>query len=181
VSSVADPHAPLDALIARSLADCAEDLRRSPWFGRENELVNLFVFGHLLRLASVNPSVLQPGQIGIEVAVPQLPDWGTRPKKDVRKDLVIWPAPRTTCWAGPRIHGAPPLAVMEWKTINSVGVPENVLAKRREHASDIDWLTRMTRRWPGVLGYAVFVDLRESSFTMECQLIREGRTVRTWG
>lgn len=86
MSSTADPHDRLDALIVRSLAECAQDLRRAPWFGRENELVNLFVFSHLLRLALLTPAVLEPGQIGI----------------------VIWPAPRTTCWAGPRLHGVPP-------------------------------------------------------------------------
>lgn len=64
---------------------------------------------------------------------------------------------------------------MEWKTFNSVGVRESAPAKRAEHAKDIDWLTRVTRRWPEVCGYAVFADLRPPSISIECQRIRRGK------
>lgn len=175
--SLSDPHEPLDALILRSLGALAMDLRGAPWFGRENELVNHFVFGHLVKLAASLPGVLSLDQIGIEVAVPRLPDWGDRPKKDVRKDLVIWPAPRSTCWAGPCQHGAAPLAVMEWKTLNNVGVPERVAAKRAEHLRDIEWLTRMSRRSADCWGYAVFVDLRTAEKSIECRRVRDGRAM----
>jgi hypothetical protein len=81
----------LDKLIRTALTEFAADLSSRKWHGRENELVNLFTFGHLLRLGCPPRGNLDPTQIGIEVAVPQLPYWGKNPKRDVRKDLVIWP------------------------------------------------------------------------------------------
>jgi hypothetical protein len=146
--SLSDAHELLDALILRSLADLAADLRSAPWFGRENELISLFVFEHLLRVGARSPGAVLPGQVGIEAAVPQLPDCGERRKTGVRKDVVIWPTPRTTCWAGPRRHGEAPAVVTEWKTLSNVVARECRRARRAASASDIAWLTRVSLTRP---------------------------------
>lgn len=58
-------------------------------------MVSLFALGHLAQHCYPN-GPLRLTQMGIEVAVPQLP--GERKKKDVCKDLVIWPEDKMTCW-----------------------------------------------------------------------------------
>src|SRR5256885_13281345 len=81
-------------------------------------------------------------QIGIEVAVPQLR--GAKRKRQVCKDLVIWPRPMMTCWnkdGAPVIH---PLAVLQWKT-GTAPVAND----------DFRWLSGYSRRNPGVAAYAV--------------------------
>ena len=139
-----------------------------------NELDRLLVdalreFGHLVPLACTPRGPLDPTQVAIEVAVPQDPGWSARPKKNVRKDLVIWSEPASTNWVG-----GSPLAVLEWKSLNNVGVVERVRAKREQHELDIKWLCGATERLPGLSGYAVFVDLVGALPTVECTAIRGG-------
>jgi len=162
----------LDQLIRAVLVAFAEDLGSHEWFGRENELINLFVFGHLLKLGYPPRGVMDPAQIGIEVAVPQLSDWSERSRQDVRKDVVIWSTPGVTCWSGPRQHAEPPLAILEWKSLNNVGVKERPVQKRREYERDVDWLVRTTPRFDGMIGYAIFGDLASPAITIDCQMVR---------
>jgi hypothetical protein len=164
----------LDQLILGAIDDLSRYLATHEWRGRENELINLFVFGHLLPAACPPNGSVDPTQIGIEVAVPQLADWGENPKTNVRKDLVIRRSPRATSWT--RHEGAlsPVLAILEWKSLNNVGVPESAPQKRREHQSDIGWLTRMTAQAAGVSGYAVFADLTSNPPVISCTVVRSG-------
>ena len=64
-------HFDLDKLIRRAFDSLVSDLNGRPWRGRERELVSLFAFQHLLRIGAASKPALKPGQIGIEVAVPQ--------------------------------------------------------------------------------------------------------------
>ena len=165
----------LSEAIRVALADFASDLRSVAWYGRENELVNWFAHGHLMRVVADSGTSLDPMQIGIEVAVPQIAEPTARHRRDVRKDLVIWRRPKQTCWIGPRQHGEPPLAILEWKSMNNVGVPESEPKKRREFAADVNWLRAATRRSPDLLGYAVFVDLRPTTPKVEYQGVIDGK------
>src|SRR4030095_1492614 len=63
-------------------------LRTSDWWGRENEVVNLYAHRFLAEHASSQGPLYSLRQVGIEVAVRQLSGRG---KFYVRKDLVIWP------------------------------------------------------------------------------------------
>ena len=109
-------------------------LKNSDWYGRENELVNLFV--HSFLSASIKIA-----QIGIEVAVKQLPRVGG--KALVRKDLVVWNSPNETVWA----NGEPandPAVIVEFK-VNAAD----------RCARDLDWLGCYTKVYPRVVGFAV--------------------------
>ena len=64
-------------------------LRHSDWFGRENEIINLFAHKFLAMRLGQTP-LMSLTQIGIEVAVKQIHD-RNKGKKFVRKDLVLWP------------------------------------------------------------------------------------------
>jgi len=83
----------LDRIVAESLASLYADLR--PWHEREQEIVNLYAFGHLAPLLLSQP--IDTGLLAIEGRIPQLtPKIGKRlhPKRRhfdecVRADLVI--------------------------------------------------------------------------------------------
>jgi hypothetical protein len=170
--------ADLDALILSSLDELRLYLASHDWRGRENELVNLFAFGHLLPRACPPNGMLDPTQFAIEVALPQLPDWGKSPKRDVRKDLIIWREPRITNWTKRENKESAALAVIEWKSLNNIGIKERVAAKKREHEGDIDWLRRTTARSASLSGYAIFADLTSSPPTLACTVVRSGEVAK---
>jgi hypothetical protein len=80
------------------LRDVAAFLGADSRRGRENEVVNLYTFACLLARACRPGGPLDPTQLGIEVAVPQLRGRSNRHQPDVRKDSVIWRPPRATKW-----------------------------------------------------------------------------------
>ncbi|MHB8839529.1 MAG: hypothetical protein ACYC7F_11325 [Gemmatimonadaceae bacterium] len=97
----------------------------------------------------------------------------------MRKDLVLWREPDTNNWTPEGGNGARALAVMEWKSLNNVGVTESHPKKRRQHQGDIEWLCRMTARSPMVTGYAVLVDLVSKPTIVTHVVVRNGRVVPT--
>lgn len=104
--------ASLDRVLRGFLHRFTDEIFKRGWRGREREAISLYAFGYLARNRS--GLLRHPGQIGIEVAIPQLP--GRSRKRQVCKDLVIWPRPMMTCWdkaGAPVVH---PLAVVQWKT-----------------------------------------------------------------
>jgi len=125
-------------LLEQALGDLGQFLRESDWYGRENELVNLFAHSFLLMDQS---NGLQASQLGIEVAVKQLQR--EEAKALVRKDLVIWRKPNQTVWADESPTNDPAV-VIEFK-INDA----------RKCAPDIEWLCSFTSIYPEVLGYSV--------------------------
>lgn len=82
----------LEVIVRRALGEFFAAIVQGGWRGREREAVSLFAFEFLAPYAG--RSVLgSAAQIGIECAVPQVTAKG---KKQVCKDLVIWPRPRMT-------------------------------------------------------------------------------------
>lgn len=120
--------------IEHHLHDLGAFLKNSAWFGRENELVNLFAHSFLTLSIGIS-------QIGIEVAVRQLAR-GTG-KALVRKDLVVWNEVNQTVWnCGVPINT--PAAILEFKTND-----------QRKCATDVEWLRQYTGIFPSVMGYSV--------------------------
>ena len=144
---------PWDQIIEDSLNELSCFLNSNRWRGRENEVVNLFAHRFLWSHLGEGPFV-DPSQIGIEVAVGQIPKAGA--KKLVRKDLVLWNKPLETVWGTEKVFNAPAV-ILEWKA--------NRIAKC---ATDIEWLQAFTRLNPEVLGYSVCAFLEQErgiSFT----------------
>ena len=121
--------------------ELGEYLKSSSWFGREHEVVNLFVLQFLVNQIGKGPLIL-PTQIGIEVTVKQLP--GENRKNLVNKDLVIWPKQYQVVWNTKKQPINVPLAIVEWK-VNSIN----------KCSYDINWLKEYTQLYPSVIGYSV--------------------------
>jgi hypothetical protein len=139
--------------IDAALSDLGQFLRESEWYGRENELVNLFA--HAFLVGRPGPGGPVPAtHLGIEVAVKQLKEIDG--KDVVRKDLVIWSKPNQTLWRN-REPLNTPVAVVEFKRNNE-----------KECLPDLEWLAAFTKANAGVLGYSVcgFINERRGiSFT----------------
>jgi hypothetical protein len=174
-------HHTLDRVVQDALQRLVTDLSTTPWRGRERELVSLFAFEHLIAAgASIQPP-MRPGQIGIEVAVPQHPPHGgKRRHPDVCKDVVIWPEPRMTTWKAAGEPKQYPLAVIEWKTLNNVGVRESASKKRKELERDIAWMCAATVQSPQLRGYCVWANLGEEQRRLSCTPVARGRAETPW-
>jgi hypothetical protein len=132
----------IDKIIEKSLKELSNYLSSSDWYGRENEIVNLFA--HKFLWNNFDDDILQmPIQIGIEVAIKQVQSSTTKSKNLVRKDLVIWPKEYQTVWSKEQGQYNAPLAIVEWK-VNS----------QRKCSYDIDWLKEFTTVYPDVIGYS---------------------------
>lgn len=126
----------------------AEVASMSPYLRSERNLVSLFAFGSLLAAVRRSGSRFMPGQIALEVPVPQVPEQtilsGRRsnPKKQVCKDLVLWSGVWSHCW----VDGSPsrcPAAILEWKHGG------------RAASFDVSWLHAFARRDSSFVGFAV--------------------------
>lgn len=141
-----------EQVIEAALLDLGGFLRGSDWYGRENELVDLFAHSFLAGRAGPEGPI-RASQLGIEVAVKQLRRAGG--KALVRKDLVIWPKPNQTVWAD-RTAAHDPAAIVEFKVNNS-----------KNCAPDLAWLSNYTKLYPSVVGFSAcgFIhELRGVSF-----------------
>jgi hypothetical protein len=151
--------AELDSIVEESLGRFDREVLSSAWYGREHEMVSLFVLGYLARHCSPN-GPLDLRQIGIDVGVKQLeerkPGNVMGPTNDVQKDLVVWSEPAGTLWNSDGQIVNEPLLVMEWKII-SRSHKKIALAG---HDYDKHWLEETARRiGPHFLGYAVLVNM----------------------
>lgn len=128
-----------------ALESLASDLARMPWYIRERQVVNLFVFHHLVPQFQRKDVDLDLGQIGIEI-----PIW-VNPKTEKNKlgiygDLVIWPHNYATNW-----YGCKPLAWVEWA---HCGCREQTCkSKWDHHISDFKKLKRNPQS--SLLRYAI--------------------------
>jgi hypothetical protein len=173
----------LDTIIERSLRLFYEDICTLPeWYGRENEMVNLYAWNHLAKQVGADTILRDACQIGIEVAVQQLPKevllkWNPkvqRPKKDVRKDLVIWPSARMCLWKDKESCNEP-LAIMEWKVNhfrNRAAHPKNL----RDYPLDVNWLreTSLREGMGNFIGYAVLLENTRTPKTLTCMRVQAG-------
>ncbi len=171
----------LDAIVGASLASFYLDICSSTWCGREREMISLYAFGHLVTHCTPGSVLSDPAQIGIEVAVRQLPaDKDHRGRRGtVCKDLVIWPMRGMTLWQADRPHHEP-LVIVEWKVNHSFNRASHQ-KNRREHQQDIAWLCETSSRIGEIdfLGYAVLVEDTCFPKTLTCTRIHRG-TSRAW-
>jgi hypothetical protein len=100
----------IQKIIKKALEDFDIYLKETNWYGRENEVVNLFAHKFLNKYIGKEPLVSLE-QIGIEVAVKQLPS--ENGKELVRKDLVIWKNGDTSVWNDKGEVTNTPLAIIE--------------------------------------------------------------------
>jgi hypothetical protein len=168
----------LDSIIEKSLRSLYEDICSLEWCGRENEMVNLYALGHLAKHCVPGTILSELTQIGIEVAVRQLSPDKEHPKKkkDVRKDLVIWPDPRMNLWKS-NCPVNEPLAVIEWKVnhyLNRAVHQQN----RREHLEDVNWLRQTSSRLgdANFVGYSVLVENTRNPKELTCIRLCRGKS-----
>lgn len=128
-------------LLERAFRDLDAFLKGSDWWGRENEVVNLFVHRFLPAQISAMGPFRSLRQVGIEVAVELVA--GT--KRWVRKDLVIWPDNDMTAWT----PDAVPAAIVEWKRNDPAACD-----------ADAAWLKVFCTRYPRTVGYTACALLR---------------------
>ncbi len=122
------------------------DLADAPWYVRERDVVNLFVFGHLV--PQFRAKNLDTRQIAIEVLVQKVRESDTE-KLARYADIVVWPHNKATIW-----RACKPLVQIEWKNISCREKDPGKL--KRQHMEDIGYLTR-DRQWASV-GYAVLTE-----------------------
>jgi hypothetical protein len=135
-------------IIELALKDFDKFLKNSDWYGRENEVVNIFAHKFLVAYLA-EPPLISLDQIGIEVAVKQLKSENA--KDLVRKDLVIWKSGVSSVWNGNREVSNSPLAIVEWK-VNKIS----------KCSYDIEWLQKYTKLHPETLGYSVSANIKEN-------------------
>lgn len=158
------------------------DLSAGTWYGREREVVSLFVLAHLLPRLVAPLGSLHASQLGIEVAVPQIPTPGhRRVRPDVCKDVVIWPSPRMTCWRSPRENVQYPSVILEWKTRNNTWPRTSLLNFERAHGRNVAWLQKFVRVAPeSFVGYAVMLDLVPTTPALRVVEVTSERTNESW-
>lgn len=135
-------------MIELALKDFDIYLKESNWYGRENEVVNLFAHKFLNKYIGKEP-LIYLDQIGIEVAVKQIPS--EEGKKLVRKDLVIWEAGNTSVWDAKGEIVNIPLAIIEWK-VNDISKCDY----------DINWLRKYKKIYLQIISYSVCAFIKEN-------------------
>ena len=157
----------IDLPIKKSLEDFVKDIFAKSWWGKEREAVSLYAFGYLIKQCRAESVLYDPAQIGIEVRVPKPESFGA--KKEVCKDIVIWPQPGMTCWDKQRKSVQEPLAVMEWK-VNEPRVSDY----------DLEWLCAFSAARPSFTGYALCLNLNSPNFRLHCIRIQNSKKELDW-
>jgi hypothetical protein len=157
----------LDSLLRGSLIDLADFVAKNNWRGREREVVSLFAFGFLVPRCQVGGPLQNPTQIGLDVAVPQLP--GKNRKALVCKDLVLWEESAGTCWDKAGNATRTPIAILEWK------------AGTTNHSKhDELWLQAYSSNHRNFTGYAVSLNPKGMQTSLSVSLARNGVTNKSW-
>ena len=127
---LSDRIATFEGLFRAALESLLPDLADAPWYVRERDVVNLFVFGHLV--PQFQDAELDIGQIGIEVPVQILPE-SPKEKPSAYANIVVWPHNKATAW-----RTCKPFAQIEWKNISCRARKTDHL--ERAHQKDIERL-----------------------------------------
>lgn len=154
-----DPTHTFDGLFRAALETLLPELADAPWYVREREVVNLFVFRHLV--PQFQAANLDISQIGIEVPVRKSPKTA-KEKHGKYADIVVWPHNKATLWRNCR-----PLIHIEWKNISCREKSPQKL--EREHEKDICSL--MDNREFVCASYAVLTNSRDGHVEVRCQRI----------
>ena len=170
--------ATFEQIVRVSLEGLFTELSCSNWYVREREIVNLFVFGHLV------PQFLEHHldltMIGIEFPTMQV-GVDERSKFGAPKDLVIWPEGRTTLWKRCELSrgmdlrtlhgpGCKPFAVIEWKATSLI-MAASPKSAELAHGRDVDWLKRNLDGGMMTVGHAVLVRQRTREISLECKRV----------
>lgn len=155
----------LETLVHSTLTAFGRAILDTPWFGKEREAVSYYAFGFLVKACKPNTWLYDPGQLSIEGRIP-----GTRShsKKQVCKDLVIWPAPGMNCWAGPNKAVHVPLAIIEWKADSDTLFEE-----------DITKMQEYTTSYPGLHGIVVTFNAKKKTVLRTAKVLN-GVVERDW-
>lgn len=167
----------LDAIVRNSFISFVSDVRLESWTGRrEREAISLYAFGHLLKQVRQGSVLYDPAQIGIEIPVPQIPEYGRvcrkserRRKTQVCKDLVIWPQPAMTCWDLNDNPTVAPVAILEWK----FGV-------RSISERDLTWLKSFSRIYTNFIGFAVSANRPGEHLLLKVARVSGGKAILDW-
>lgn len=145
----------------QDLSQTWDSMKEHSWWRREQELVSLFAFGHLVPIfqrKGIDASILR-----IEGRVPQLQ---TEHHKNVRaaRDLVVWNDHLDTWW---RPDCLPPVAVLEWKLSTSRRTKRTAISSASNSVNaDIEWL-KSNCHLMGV-GYSIFVEWPDGALKITC-------------
>ena len=135
----------LERILHATLTAFAQTVLTGTWYGKEREAVSYYAFGFLAKACQQGTPLFDPGQLAIEGRIPAT---AGHTKKQVCKDLVIWPKSGMNCWeCREAIHL--PLAIMEWK-VNS----------REFFNYDIQRLQEYTAEYKDLLGIAVTFNVK---------------------
>ena|ERR1700734_3321107 len=169
-----DPCGTFDEIFRAALKTLLDDLAGAPWYVREREVVNLFVFGHLVR--EFQNADLDIRQLTIEMPVLKLPrdtnanlfPQSPKPREARGKyaDIVVWPHIKATRWLTCK-----PLVHIEWKNISCR--EENPGNLERDHKKDIRALKH--NQSLVCASYAVLTDQRDRAVNVLCTRIINGR------
>jgi len=164
-----NPTDSFERLFRAALESLLPDLAGCPWYVREREVVNLFVFGQLV--PRFQSEALDIRQIGIEVPVQKLPESdAAKPERNAaakperNADIVVWPHVDATVW-----RTCKPLALIEWKNISRREERPGWL--ERGHKEDIAFLERNASLIS--VGYAVLTDQRNKRVELRCKRISQ--------
>jgi hypothetical protein len=167
----------LNEMVRTALAGLYADLKSAtlpdgnPWYRREQEIVSLFAFGHLVPLFKDHS--LDAALLTIEGRVPQI--CGKTPKETPKlrgqRDLVVWSSRLDGYWREPKPKPPiNPFAIMEWKL--STGKKTSIYSQR-EYKRDVEWFSKNAHLMQ--VGYAVFVQWPETTLRISCTKIENGK------
>jgi hypothetical protein len=160
----------LDEIMAASLTAFAADTLGSRWCGKEHDWVNRYAHSYLLKHCAPAGPLHEPGQIAIEVGVPQPPGYS---KPATRRDLVIWARSGLTCWDADWRPVHHPLAIVEWK-VHRPG------RRNPDQPQEREWLRRYTQWQTAPVAYAVEIHLGCTPHTLTCSRFHAGSEVVEW-
>jgi hypothetical protein len=159
--NLSDPTATFEELFHAALESLLPDLADAPWYVRERDVVNLFVFRHLV--PAFQAANLDIGQIAIEVPVQVLPQ-SPEERPGVYADIVVWPHNKATIW-----RKCKPLARIEWKNISC-----RVKSARHlegQHQKDVEHLNNNCQL--ASVGYALLTLRQGGSVEIRCKRIAD--------
>jgi hypothetical protein len=159
-----NPTVIFERLFRAALESLLPDLATAPWYVREREVVNLFMFGHLVPQFQLQTENLDIGQIGIEVPVKVFPQ-NDDERPSVYADIAVWPHSKAGVW-----RTCKPFARIEWKNISCREKSGSDL--ERQHQDDIDHLRHNCRL--AFLNYAVLTSRRGGKVELRCTRIVDG-------
>lgn len=147
----------LEGILRETLTAFGKTVLHSPWYGKEREAVSYYAFGFLAKACADGSLLYDPAQLAIEGRIPAGP---LNKKKEVCKDLVIWPVGGENCWNEERRSVHFPLVVMEWKANSD-----------QFFSYDLEHLASLTSAKQGMLGIAVTFDARKKGLLRAAKVL----------